>query len=790
MRDNNKYKSVNIDNGDQQADEINIREGLEKYGYYWKWFLLGVIIALATAFVYLRYATYQYEVSSTILINDTENGGGITSELSAFQDLGLIAGSKSSLETEMGVLKSRTLMERVIKELGLQLSYYAKSRIGIDEVYQKEMPFNINLFVNDSILHRLNTTFTLTARSTTQFILADVNGDEVKECVFGETIKFKFGDVVVTPKNINNVNIGQEIIVEIKPVETVAIGYKNRIEISQESKKSGLLVITLKDPVINKAKAILDNLVSQYNRDAIQDKIQIAESTETFINNRIDDISVELTNLDLGVQTYKIENRLTDMASEAGIVLQSNAELDNQIVNLTSQIKLIDYVIDYMKTNKDDLIPANLGMLNENTSQNALDYNRLLLERNRLLKGANENNPTVINLNDRIVPLRQSIEQSLLNERSSLSISLNEVRIREAELSSIMYSAPKKEREIRDIQRQQQIIETLYLYLLQKREENSITLASTAPNAKVIDRAYGNNYPVSPNKRIIYLGAFLLGLIVPFIIIFVSMYLDNKIHTFEELEKIVKAPILGDIPSAKSEKVVVISGQDNSNVAEAFRLLRTNVNFMLPGIAKEGKTIFITSTISGEGKTFIAINLASALTLLHKKVLLIGADIRKPKIATYLKVKQEKGLSLFLIDNSLKVSDVIVHHDKTNLDIIHSGIIPPNPSELLTNGRFDEIMSYARANYDFVVVDTAPANVVTDTLLLSHHADLFLYVVRANFLDKRLLKISNMIYENNRLPYMSILINDTNYEKRGYGYGYGYGEQKVKKSWLKRIFTS
>jgi capsular exopolysaccharide synthesis family protein len=289
---------------------------------------------------------------------------------------------------------------------------------------------------------------------------------------------------------------------------------------------------------------------------------------------------------------------------------------------------------------------------------------------------------------------------------------------------------------------------------------------------------------------IVYFGAILLGIIVPFIIIYVGMILDNKIHTFDDLEKIVKAPILGDIPTAKSEKVVVISGQDSSNVAEAFRLLRTNVNFMLPGIAKEAKTIFITSTISGEGKTFIAINLASALNLLNKKVLLIGADIRKPKITAYLKTKQKIGLTHFLIDNSLKVSDVIMHHDKTNLDIVHAGIIPPNPSELLTNGRFDEIMSYARVNYDFVVVDTAPAKVVTDTLLLAHHADLFLYVVRANFLDKRLLKTPNMMYENNRLPYMSILINDTNYEKRGYGYGYGYGEEKVKKSWLKRIFTS
>ena len=398
----------------------------------------------------------------------------------------------------------------------------------------------------------------------------------------------------------------------------------------------------------------------------------------------------------------------------------------------------------------------------------------------------------MINLNNQIASLRESIDQSLRNTRSSLSISLNEARVQERGLSSKIYSAPKKEREIRDIQRQQQIIETLYLYLLQKREENSISQAVTAPNAKVIDRAYGSNSPVSPNKMIIYIVAFLLGLFVPFLIIYVRMLLDNKIHTREDVETMVKVPILGDIPTTKSKKMFIISEQDNSNVAESFRLLRTNVNFLLPGTAQEAKTIFITSTIGGEGKTFIAINLASALALLNKKVLLIGADIRKPKIATYLNTKQEKGLAHFLIDNSVKVTDVIVHHDKTNLDILETSNIPPNPSELLSNGRFDEVIAYGRANYDFVVVDTAPVNVVTDTLLMGHHADLFVYVIRANFLDKRLLNIPKMMHEKKRLPYMALLINDTNYEKKGYGYGYGYGygERKAKRSWLKRIFTS
>ncbi len=641
MQDDNKYKTIYIDDSDQEDDEINIREVLEKYGRHYKWFLLGVMIALSLAYVHLRYSTYHYEVSSTILIDDTEKGGRLNSELSAFKDLGLTTDSKISLDTEIGILKSRTLMERVIKELGLQVSYYKKGRIGINEIYQNNVPFNINLFMNDSILHKLDTIFSITARSANQFVLADGNGDEVKKVNFGETIKCKFGELVVTPKAIKNVKIDQEIMVKIRPLNAVVSGYKNSITIAPAGKESNLLILTMWDPVKNKAQDILDNLVSIYIQDAVEDKRQIAKSTDDFINSRIDNISSELTSLDLGVQTYKSQNRLSDMASEAGIAMESNVELNNKIGDLTSQIKLIDYVIDYMKTNN-DLIPASLGLLNETTSQNTLNYNRLVLERNRLLKGANEDNPILINLNDQILRLRQSIDQSLRNSRSSLAISLEETRMQERRLSSQIYSAPRKEREITDIKRQQQIIETLYLYLLQKKEESSISLSVITPNAKVIDRAYGSSIPVSPNKNIVYIVAFLLGLVVPFIIIYIRMSLDNKIHTLEDIETMIKAPVLGDIPTTRSKNKVIISEQDRSNVAESFRLLRTNVNFMLPGNAKEAKTIFITSTIGNEGKTFIAINLASALALLNKKVLLIGADIRKPKMDAYLNIKQRK----------------------------------------------------------------------------------------------------------------------------------------------------
>ena len=291
------------------------------------------------------------------------------------------------------------------------------------------------------------------------------------------------------------------------------------------------------------------------------------------------------------------------------------------------------------------------------------------------------------------------------------------------------------------------------------------------------------------NNRTIYMMAILIGLIIPFVIIYIRSLLDNKIHTVEEVEKEVPAPILGDIPATGSEKKIIITEKENNNVAEAFRLLRTNVGFMLPVNKDGGKSIFVTSTIGGEGKTFVAINLAHALTLINKKVLIIGADIRKPKISKYLNINPTSGLTNFLIDHDMQVADVITNANDSKLDVIASGPIPPNPSELLTNGRFEEVLAYGKANYDYVIVDTAPVNIVTDTLLIGSQADLFVYVVRANYLDKRLLSVPKKMFESKRLPNMAVLINDTNYEKKGYGYGYsyGYGYTEEKKAWWRKV---
>jgi capsular exopolysaccharide synthesis family protein len=759
--------SINKNEDYSRGDKIDLIDVIKKGIYYWKFFLIGIFISIVFAFVYLKFATYKYEVSSTILINDEDNGGGSSSEISVFQGLGLFSGPKTSLETEIGVLKSKTLIERVIKDLDLNITYFVKNGLIYNEVYKNELPFKIHFFLNDQYINNLNTTFTVKSISNSEYNLFNSEDEKISTGSFGKKLSLEFGDITVIPNDID-VAKNDDILIKVSPLEEVAIAYNKSIEITPENPKSNLLILKLKDPIKLKAREILDSLVSYYNEDAINYKNLVAKNTNEFLNNRIEDVLVELTNWDQGVETYKSENKLSNIEYESNITLATNASLTKQIAELTSQIKLIDYLIDYMKTNKDDLIPDNLGGL-DNINQNAIKYNNLLLDRNRLSKGANNQNPIILNLNDQIKSLRESIDRSLINQRLSLSISLDEARRQENKLDSQMTSTPKKEREIKVIKRQQEIIETLYLYLLQKREENSISLAVTAPYAEIIDKAYGSSVPISPKKIIVLVISLLLGVLIPASILVLRALFDNKIHSYEDVKAIVKAPLIGDIPTTKIKSGIgLLKDGKSSSVVEAFRLLRTNIIHFLTEENKNGNSIFITSTTKKEGKTFIATNLAMSFASLNKKVLLIEANIRDPKIAEYLNLKTNKGLFHFLTDTTVKVTDVIKPYEDHNFDVIDAGVSEGKSSELLSGERFEEILNYGKQNYDYVLIITPAVNVDSDTLVLANYADLFLYIIRANSLSDSMLNVPKTLFENERLPHMNIIMNDTNHTDIGF----------------------
>ena len=787
MKEEKNIQTIFIDDK-AKDDDFNLREIVEKYSTYWKWFLLGLLMSLFLAFVFLRYSKDQYKVSSTIFINDKDSGG-LSTEISAFEDLGVLGDEKkTSIINEIGVLNSRSLIEKVVKDLAINVTYFYDGTFVDSELYKEEVPFKINFFPIDSTFNKLDTVIKIEVVSKHSFLLFNGKNKKVSESRFGKNIKTDFGEINVTPLNVRELEVDKPVIVKVSPVKSVAKKYREKINVEPENKKSSLLVLTLTDPVKKKAQDILDNLVDQYNQDVIEYKTLITENTDQFINDRISDISVDLTLVDKGVEEFKTKNQITDLTIESDLDLQSSQELQKTIVELNSQIQLVNYVKDHLKNNEETLIPANLGLQDSETNNNTSMYNNLLLERNRIIKNSSKLNPTVINLDAQLESLRISIEQSLQNLKSSLKFSLREAQMQEYRISSKRKAAPQQEREFQDIKRKQQIIESLYLYLLQKREENAISLGIPVPNAKIVDKADGSEIPTSPKPMLVYAISSLLGLLIPFSIISIRSLFDNKVHNYDDVELVVKAPIIGNLPKTESKNKVIISETDNSGISESFRLLRTNINFMLSKDNDKSKTIFVTSTLSGEGKTFVSINLAASLALLGKNILLIGADIRRPKLASYLEINPEKGLTDFLSDKNLSVKDITVSIEENNFDVISSGEIPPNPSELLLNGRFEEILEYAADNYDYIIIDTAPVNIVTDTLLLGHHADLFIYIVRADFLDKRLLKVPQTLYENKRLPNLSILVNDIDFKNNGYGYGYGYGYKENKeRSWLNRI---
>jgi len=416
------------------------------------------------------------------------------------------------------------------------------------------------------------------------------------------------------------------------------------------------------------------------------------------------------------------------------------------------------------------------------------EYNILVLRRNRILKSSTIKNPLITNIDSQLNVLKNNLKSSFNTLRSSAQIQLDALARKKGQISSKIASVPIHEKEFKEIIRQQETKNALYLFLLQKREESIISNAVSIDKAKIIDEAYSNGQKVSPKKMTNYLGAIILGLLIPFLIIYIKDLLDTNVHDEKDIKKL-KIPYIGDVPLSASKKNLYINDGDNSNIAEAFRYVRTNINFMLDSKNK-GKTVFVTSTQSKEGKTFTAINLASSLAISGKKTLLLAMDLRAPKILKYMGLEDVHGVTNFIKNNNLEVGDLVEKYLKIeNLDIINSGDIPPNPVELLMSKRVREIFEYAKNNYEYIIVDTAPVGMVTDTIQISNFADLTLYVIKANYLDKRMLHIHEKLHKEQKLTNMAILINGSDHSKGayGYGYGYGYGDRK-KKAWYKRIF--
>ncbi|AWX45815.1 Tyrosine-protein kinase CpsD [Flagellimonas maritima] len=779
---------------------IDLKSLLSNYTKQWKWFILSLFITLGIAFMIIRYSTPQYSAQAKVQILDSQSS---TPELSVFQDLDVFAGSSNPVEDEIQTVKSRSNFIEIVKSLKLNVKIVLLGNLLDSEIYGVT-PFNLNFIEPDSVIHNSNAQFYITINSENSLSFSDSEEGPDRAFSFGKKINTKLGGLVITP-NLERIDdyIGRKFRISITPIHYVAQDYLKRINIFPAENASTIIDITLQDNIQQKAQDIINSLIFLYNQNAVEDKRTIANRTSDFINNRITDISSSLSNVDQSAEDFKTDRGLTDIASESNINLTVGATNQQELQNTNTQLNIASSMKDIVDNQQGyEVLPSNIGLSDPTIGNISAKYNELVLERKRLLKSSNEKNPIIVNLDEQLDGLKRNMQSSLSSMTNNLGLQLNNLNVRRSQINSRIYSAPGNERALRDITRKQQTTEQLYLYLLQKREESQIAFASAAPKSRVIDSAYSeSSAPVSPEKSIIYSVAFLVGLFVPFVVIYAGELLDDKVHNKLDVEKLVgDVPVLAELPKLSKKENKLIYNKDRSVLAESLRILRTNLDYIIASNKKIDKKnlIFVTSSISGEGKTFLSSNLSMVLASTNKKVLLIGADIRNPKLYKFFsgvesdainkprRIK-EVGLTEYLINDELTSKDVITPmlvHENT-IDIIYSGKIPPNPAELLMSDRVGKLLDEVSKIYDYVIVDTAPLMVVTDTLLISEHASQIIYVTKAGVTENRVLEFPLKLKNEGKLNNLSFVVNNVKASDLGYGGKYGYGYSKQLKKWWK-----
>ncbi|MGY5351708.1 GumC family protein [Wenyingzhuangia sp. IMCC45533] len=783
MYNNNEF---NVNN-----DSSNIRAEIEKYLTNWKWFVLSVFICASIAVVYAKKQLNIFQTQASIQVKED---GKSSSELMAFQDLTSFGlGGGNNVIDEIEILKSRTLSEACVKKIGLNFEIYQKVGLKNIEVFNNR-PINYQVISDKESFYELDTMLNLKIIDNVSFEYSIAGSEEeVSKKRFGEKLRLGKHQIIFTPNEKYNSSLDNNYQVYFKNSNVIEALKTSLIVTSAEN--SSIIKITLNHPVKEKAQLILNTLVNLYNQMSVEDKNLVGKKTSDFIDQRLEVIKTELDEVDKLEEIYKTDKQITDIGAQSSIFVNAKSQNELEIFKKETKLRLTEFMLEDIDSQKTDfnLLPTNIG--SEEYPQLNLDvsrYNALLFERNRLLRASSMSNPVVRNLNIELSGLIKNIEESLKNIKRQLEISIISLNSVEKEFQDRISSLPKQAREYRTILRRQTIIAELYSYLLQKKEENEISMAVTLSNSKVIDRAYSLKDPIAPRKALIALFGLIIGFVIPFGIIYIKELLDNKFHNKNDLQDLISLPLVGDIPLDKTEEKVIIKKGSRTSTAEAFRLLRTNLDFILSSVNSTSKTIFVTSTISGEGKSFVSVNVAASLALTGKKVLLAGMDLRAPKITQYLGLPNRNGITNYLIDSEITLEEVIKPlAGFDNLYLLSSGIVPPNPAELLLNPKIGQMFEELKNDFDYIVVDTAPVNLVTDTLMLSKYADMFLYVSRANYLDKRMLEVPERLYQEKRLPNMALLINGVDYS-RGYGYGYGgygYPSGENKKSFFKKLFN-
>ncbi len=780
---------------ENEENAISLRELLDKYLIYWRWLVGSVIVFLVLGWMYARYQTPSYESSATVLIEQEKNSGMASEEIGMLKDLGLTSGG-GVLEDEIELYQSRSLMERVVRDLHLHWKYQivgTKTGLVRSEIYEAN-PIRIRAVEADSLYYDKHCEFEITLTSADEYTITEGNALVGQNYKYGAVLPLPTGRIILEKTNdFKPFWVGSRILITVSPVSEVATEIRKNLLVEAASKDANILVLKVKGHNVEKNNAILNKVIAVHQENAVNNKNEVVKNTTAFINDRMKFIAAELTDVEKKGEDYKSEHHLVDVTTDAATYLTKESEIEKKVVEASIEMSLADFMNEVISRQNgyEQLLPANLGFKDPAIVEMTNQYNTLVLERNRLRETSGNKHPGVARIESQLSSLRSSLENSLRNMRNSSQMELKKLKSEEQIYQSKISSIPQFEREYRDIFRQQQIKESLYLFLLQKREQNEISLAATVANSRVIDTAYSTGIPVAPKKTLIYLISFLLGIIIPIGIIYLRTLLNNKIVSRADLENS-GLTVVGVIPEEKDKDKLMVLSHPQSSISEAFRVLRTNLSFVSSSENKGCKVISITSSVSGEGKSLTSVNMAFMFAAAGKKVLLMGLDLRKPRIHEILELKKIPGLSNYLANQELKAEEIMFTHEfqGQTIHIIQAGDIPPNPSELLMSHRLDELIENLRKEFDYIILDNAPVGLVIDAVNTNRLTDVTLYIIRSGMIDKRYQNHILELKNQGKLKKLYVMMNAVKNNLGGgysYSYSYGYGENTGKKVWWKRL---
>ena len=803
MNENNLF-----DTPEQKEEDFNLYRVIFKYLIYWPWFVASVLVCVIAAFIYLRYQTPVYNITSAVLIKEDDprtramqaNSGA----LEALQSMGGFS-MTSSFDNEVEILKSRTLIQKVVTRLGLYISTVEDRSFGYDQPLYKNAPVQVYLTPEEAGKleggARLKMTYTPEGKLSVkaEYMLNQEKQSEEKTFDTLPAVLPTPVGVFSFTKNDSVSALKKEIRLTtyVNSPTAVAKGYGTSLSVEPTSKTTTIAQIALKESNKQRAIDFINTLVAFYNQDANDEKNEVAQKTADFIEDRISIINRELGTTESQLADFKQKSGLTDLTTDAKVALEENSKYEQLRIENQTQIRLVEFLRDYINNpaNADEVIPSNVGLQDQNLSTVIDQYNTMIIERKRLLRTSSENNPAVINMKTGIEAMRHSVQTTVASVLEGLRITKGNLDRQASKFEGRISNAPQQEKEFLTIARQQEIKAQLYIMLLQKREENAITLAATATNGRIIEQALPDNAPVAPKKKMFLLAALVFGLGIPVGIIYLIDLLKYKIENAEDVQKLTSVPLIAELPRCQkpAHGAIVVRENHNDIMEETFRGLRTNLMFMMES---GEKVIMVSSTQPGEGKSFVAGNLAVSLALLGKKTLIVGMDIRKPGLNRVFNIShREHGITNYLSDPEHTDLFSLVQPSgiHNNLDILPGGAVPPNPTELVARPVLDHAIAQLKERYDYIILDTAPIGIVTDSAIVSRVADLCLYVCRAEVTPKVAFQYINELKTEKKFAKLATVLNDIDMTKRknsygygygkkyGYGYGYGYGFQKNEK---------